>query len=390
MKVLVIPDKYLPDLCGGGAVYTDMCRGLAARGYDVTVRCPYPFYPEWIDKSGRNGFRIDRTREDGVAVERFGFMIPRDPTSVRQRLVMDASFALSLSRSLLSGGRFDAIIAFCPHLGGVTFAALAKLVARRPHWLNVQDLPADAASAGGISRHRGLKTVLALVQKALFNRADLWSSISPIMIERLEGLRRREQPILFLPNWLHRSMDEEIRRLPRKVGRPPSRPVKLLYAGNIGTKQGLLDFCKVLQGSPAEFDFRIHGDGGMASEVRAWVAATGDRRFAFGPLFDEPGFVRAMHDADLFVITEKPDSGASFFPSKMAPSTASGTPILAISDAGSPLGREVRTEDLGPWLPWDRCGDAGALLAALPEQTGEFVAWQQNALDRSRFYDRER
>src|SRR3954467_9386503 len=85
LRLLVIPDKYLPDQCGGGAIYTDMCRGLARRGLDVTVRCPYPFYPEWTDKSGRNGFRVDRTVDHGVRVERFGMFIPANSRSVWQR-----------------------------------------------------------------------------------------------------------------------------------------------------------------------------------------------------------------------------------------------------------------------------------------------------------------
>ena len=389
LRVLVLPDKYDPDLCGGGAVYSDMCRGLAARGYDVTVRCPYPFYPEWTDKSGLNGFRVRRVVEAGVTVERFGFFIPRDPRSVWQRMLLDASLALSLSRSLVRGGRFDAVIAFCPHMGGLMFASLHRAVFGRPLWLNVQDLPADAASAGGMTGGGLLSKVLTQVQRLLFNRADVWSTISPVMLERLQSLRGRGQPILFTPNWLHRSMAEEIGRLSSKVGRTPGNPVRLLYAGNIGTKQGLLELCKALQTSASAFAFRIHGDGSAAAEVRDWIATGNDPRFSYGPLLEEPNFVRALHEADLFVIPEKSGSGASFFPSKMAPGMASNTPTLAVSDPDSPLGREVRGQGLGPWFPWDRCGEIGDFLETLTTRKEEFVIWQRNAVRRGRFYDRE-
>ncbi len=388
IRILVLPDKYFPDLCGGGAIYTDMCQGLASRGFDVTVRSPYPFYPEWTDKSGRNGWRVDRTIEEGVKVERFGFFIPRNPKSAAQRMMLDATLALSLSRSLFRG-RFDAVISFCPHIGGVAFAALKGLTSGLALWLNVQDLPADAASAGGITGAGLLPKVLAWVQKTLFNRADVWSSISPVMMERLAAIRRRQQPILFTPNWLHRSIAEEIHRLPSKVGRAPAEPIRLLYAGNIGTKQGLLDFCKALAGTPTPFAFQIHGDGGRAAEVRDWIGSSGDSRFSFAPILDEPGFVRALHDTDLFVITEKSGSGASFFPSKMAPGMASGSATLAVADPDGPLGREVREQALGPWLPWDRCGEAGALVASIRDRPEEFITWQRNAVNRARFYDRE-
>jgi glycosyltransferase involved in cell wall biosynthesis len=390
LRLLVVPDKYAPDLCGGGAVYTDMCRGLASRGFDVTVRCPYPFYPEWTDKSGKNGLRVERTVLDGVKVERFGFFIPRNPTSIKQRLWLDLSLFLSLSRSLFARNGFDAVIAFCPHSGGLAFAALYTLLTGRPLWLNVQDIPADGASAGGMSKGGLLKQVLVQIQRLLLNQAEMWSSISPAMIARLEEIRLREQPILFVPNWPHLSIVEQIEGLATKVGRRPLDPVRLLYAGNIGTKQGLLDFCKNLQKSPVPFEFHIHGDGGVAPQVREWIDACGDRRFSFGPILDEPEFARALHAADFFVITEKPGSGASFFPSKMAPGMLSATPILAVSDPHSPLGLEVRNYNVGPWFSWQESSTVPAFLASMQARGEEFALWQSNAVRRSHYYDRER
>ena len=161
------------------------------------------------------------------------------------------------------------------------------------------------------------------------------------MMERLEHLRDRNQPVVFLPNWTHQSLSEEIRRLPSKLGRPVGQPVRLLYSGNIGTKQGLLEFCEVLARSTAPFDFFIRGGGGGAEAVRRWVEVSGDHRFRFGPLGSEAELAHALHETDLFVVTEKAGSGSSFFPSKTVPSMASGTPILAISDRESPLGREI-------------------------------------------------
>lgn len=389
-RVLIIVNVFHPDRGGGAAVFTDLARGLAARGFGVTVRCAYPYYPEWRDKSGQNGWRIQRYEEEQVHVERYGIFIPSRPNSLFQRLVYEASFLFSLLRSLPRGHGYDMVMVFCPLVGAVAFATLNKWLWRKPLWLNVQDLSATAAQAGGIARGRVAPAVLNAVQKGLFNRADLWSSISPVMIDRLLALRTKRQPVLYLPNWLNASLAAEIRALPDRARRPPADPVNLLYAGNIGSKQDLLRFCQALHTSAARFMFRIHGDGGHAESVRRWVEASGDARFSFGPFLDEAAFAAALHATDFFVITERSGSGGSFIPSKMIPGMAAGCPILAVCDADSPLGREMHAEEPGPWFPWEHLGEVSDLLKGIPAQPERFFAWRQNALRRGDYHDRDR
>jgi colanic acid biosynthesis glycosyl transferase WcaI len=390
LRLLVISHLFAPDVCGGAAVFSDMCYGLARRNCEVTVRCAYPYYPEWKNKSGRNGLRIERELIDGVQVERHGMFIPSNPRSTWQRLLYEGSFFLSLCRSIFRRGRYDAVIVFCPLAGSVAYAAIHKLFHGKLLWLNVQDLPADAAAASHIVAGRWGQKLLQGVQRWLFNRADLWSSISPIMVERLEQIRDRDQPVMFVPNWLHESIAAQIRRYPTKVGRGLSRPVRLLYAGNIGSKQGLLRFCQELAKADVPFRFQIHGDGGAAADLRDWLEHAADARFSLCPVLDEPAYARALDETDLLVITEKPASGASFFPSKTVPALASATPILAVSDRDSPLGREMNAHQIGPWFSWDQCSQVAELIRSLPNREPEFRAWQSNAIDRSQSFVRER
>lgn len=388
-RVLIIVNVFNPDRGGGGAIFSDLAYGLAARGFDVTVRCAYPYYPEWKDKSGQNGLTVQRYDDRGVHVERHYIYIPKNPNSLFERACYEASFFLSLLRSL-GRGKFDAVMVFCPLVGAVGFAALAKLFWRKPLWLNVQDLSADAAAAGGIARGKALLGLMRGVQSLLFNTAGVWSSISPVMIRRLESVRRKGQPILYLPNWLNGSMSDAIEALPSKAGRPAQDPVRLLYAGNIGTKQDLLLFCQRLQASDAAFQFRIHGDGGRASDIRDWVASIQDSRFTFGAFMDEPDFARALNDTDFFVITEKRGSGGSFIPCKTISGLASGSPILAVCDEDSPLGEEMRDAKPGPYFTWDELDGVPALLKSLQADPAQLSQWQANAQARAPFYHRDR
>ena len=105
-RLLVVVNVFHPDRGGGGAIFSDLCYGLVERGYDVTVRCAYPYYPEWKDKSGKNGFAIERCEDHGVHVERYGLYIPKDPRSLAQRLLASGDSILDrLHQAMLLFGR---------------------------------------------------------------------------------------------------------------------------------------------------------------------------------------------------------------------------------------------------------------------------------------------
>jgi colanic acid biosynthesis glycosyl transferase WcaI len=388
MKLLVVTNMFHPDRGGGASVFSDMCYGLAERGHDVTVYAAYPYYPEWKNKSNANLWRTTDESIQGVSVRRFGMFIPSTPSKLIPRVLYELSFLLSLMRSLFYFRRFDAVMIYCPLLSAVAYGALRKLFYREPVWLNVQDIPADAAAASGISRGRFVKWAGQWVQGFLFNRADVWSTIAHKMVERISDLRQRNQPVIFLPNFLNRSMEEAIARHPSKVGRPAAEPTKFLYAGNIGKKQGLLEFCEELRKSSAKFCFRIHGNGGEAEAIRAWVESSGDSRFEFGEFLDEPGFVAALFETDLFVISEKPGVGASFIPSKLIPCIATGTPVLAVCDADGPLGQEINAHGLGATVDWSEIDLLWPRLEEIINSPENFSGYQLRALDRSQSYAR--
>ena len=387
LRLLVVVNHFDPDRGGGGAVYTDMCQGLAARGIEVTAWCPYPFYPEWTDKSGRNGWRLWRYVERGVNVVRYGFFLPSNPRSFAQRMLFELSLALSLTRLVPAARRFDAIMVYCPYFGSVVAVGLMKMLFGKPVWLNVQDISSDAAAGTGMVRGGALKGLLAGVESFFFNRADVWSSLSPVMIERLEQLRRRDQPILFLPNWVDDALSRALAANERP-DRAPGTPPRLLYAGNIGGKQDLLAFLMTLHESAADFRFAIFGNGGEAGKVRDWVAATGDPRFSFGPFLDAGRLAEELTAADFYVITERSGTGASFFPSKYVTGIAAGTPILAVCDAAGPLGREMESAATGPCLDWSAASQVPALLADIARAPERWHGWRRRAQRRAADFDR--
>ena len=389
-KILIITNLFSPDRGGGAAIISDMCYELKKRGFKVTVRTTYPYYPEWFDKSGFNGWRVRCKNIDGIRVERYGIFIPRKPDLLIHRILHEASFFLSLMRSIIfRNDIFDVIVVYSPLVSTVGYAAILKVINRTPVFLNIQDLSAEAAIVSGISKSKLVNNVLRSVQKFLFNIADLWSTISPTMIERLERIRQRSQPLFYLPNWTNKSLSEYIKKLPDKKGRTAGTPVKLLYAGTVGKKQGLLRLCKSLGQSRSKFVFKINCNGTGVDKIRVWINQVQDKRFVFGPFLEEKDFAQALHDADFYVITEKSGNYGTFLPSKLIPGIASGTPILAVSDSASPIGREVIENRIGAWFSWNNLYSIRKMVNSIPLETSTFLSWQKNAIRRSEFYDRD-
>jgi colanic acid biosynthesis glycosyl transferase WcaI len=387
MRLLVVTNLFFPDRGGGASVFSDLCFSLVRRGWEVDVFTTNPYYPEWRRKSGRSVWSIESEDIQGVRVWRHGIYVPNKPGKLVPRLAYELSFTLSLLRSLLRGGRRDLVMVYCPLLGAVLFTALRKPFFKEPLWLNVQDIPADAAAASGICDSRIFSRLAQTTQRWLFNVADIWSTISPVMAQRLRGLIRRQQPLHEFPNWLNDSMAREIEALPSdKLGRGTGNPVRLLYAGNIGKKQGLLEFCQALAATDSTFLFTIHGDGSERAAVAQFCEESGDKRFKVEPFLDEAGFVRALYQTDLFVITEKSGSGASFIPSKLIPCIATGTPILSVCDKAGPLGCEVNRNNLGLSLEWEQLLDLPAALSRVATQPELFLELQRSCLKRAQAF----
>ena len=385
-RVLVIVNVYRPDL-GGGVLFADLCEGLAERGMDVTVRCAVPYYPEWTDKEDLNGWSIRDSTEQGVRIERFGLYIPSDPNSFAQRLVYEASFFLSLMRRPVRKAEFDVVLVFCPLVGSVAYAGLNARWRGIPLWLNVQDLSAQAAAAGGIASNT---SILERIQNALFRKADFWSSISAPMIEVLRQIPGAPENVALIPNWMHSTLASLLENATPREPIPADRPIQLLYSGNIGGKQHLQAFCERLLASEADVEFRINAAGSRAPELSAWIEAQQDSRIRMHPLTDEPGLAAALSWADAYVITEKPGAGSSFIPSKLIPGMTSGAPILAVCDPDGPLGQEVGDHGIGFLAEWDDASALGRFLHILRHDPDTYTGWSRRAIERGRFYHRER
>jgi colanic acid biosynthesis glycosyl transferase WcaI len=94
MRILVHTIFYRPELTGVAKYTAEMCEWLTARGHEVEVVCPPPYYPQWKVQPGYRQWRYERESLNGVRVTRCPIWLPARPGGI-QRILYSLSFLIS-------------------------------------------------------------------------------------------------------------------------------------------------------------------------------------------------------------------------------------------------------------------------------------------------------
>ncbi len=383
MKLHLITNLFAPDELAGAALFTDLALFFRDAGFDIRVTTTFPYYPAWKLNPSDAGVALREETFQEIPVRRVSMRVPERVTGAT-RLVSDASFLSSLIRR----GRFPGWI---PDVVLTASPMFSQCLAQRflypglsiPRLIVVQDFVVDAALELGIVRFPGFRAVFLGLEKWAFNSASTLLTISPGMLDKLRG-KVPHRRLRHVPNWIHASLREEA---DRQSGIHTREPATLLYAGNLGRKQGLPDFVKSFMNAATDWRLQIHGGGAEAAGLAESVRDVPD--ISLGGVLDETDYVRELCRASACLVTQKSGVGANFFPSKLLPALAAGTPVLAVCDADSPLAREVTEGGYGKVIP---PGDVAALRRAFQHwrtSPGEIDRLSERAAIRARHYSRE-
>jgi len=394
LQVLLYGLNYEPELTGIGKYSGEMARWLADRGHRVQVVTAPPYYPEWRIREGHSGLRYVNDKsvaQPGLKVLRCPLWVPTK-VSGKTRIVHLMSFALSSGPALLWMAlrqRPAVIMLVVPTLACAPGAILVGKLLRIPIWLHVQDFEIDAMHAMGIASTGGRMRRLALsIESWLMKRFDRVSSISPNMVARLLSKGVPAQRAVEFPNWVDVTAicPQPTGRLDNPVRQNldlPDDAVIVLYAGNMGQKQGIevvLDAARRLSTHP-RLRFVLAGAGAALENLKQ--QAQGLDNVQWLPLQPIELLNDLLNMADIHVLPQRADAADLVMPSKLTGMLASGRPVIGTADAGTQLGDVL-----------DACGvrvppaDAAALaqaLAALADAPDERATLgakgRQHALD---------
>lgn len=371
MKILIYGLNYAPEPTGTGKYTGELAEWLAARGHAVSVICGLPHYPQW---------KLDAAYADGKArvEERGGVRVCRAPHYVpsaaglgaRARIRLETSFTLSAVRFwlpwLFSREKPDVVIAVMPPMQVGVWPLLYGWLRRVPWVLHVQDLQVDAALRLGMLKGRGIGRLLYAVEAFLLRHATRASTITEAMRRRLVEKGVAEQDVWLFPNWSDiRAIHPSVRDNPfrRSLGLPPDAIV-VLYAGNMGNKQGLevvLDAAAACADMP-RLQFVLVGDGAARPELERRAAALALRNLRFLPIQPVERLNDMLAAGDIHLVVQKRSAADLVMPSKLTNILAAGRACVATAEQGTALADVVSGFDTGLVTPPE---DVPALVGAI-------------------------
>jgi len=396
VRLLIHGMNYAPELLGIGRYTGELGAYLASRGHQVTVLTAAPYYPQWRVREDYRPQRWRREWRDGVEVLRAPQYVPGRVSGLG-RLLQECSFGASClywwSTCLLQRP-WDAMVAVCPPM---TSGLVPGLLARRlavPLVIHVQDLQLDAARELGILRQPLLLAGLTWLELHLFRQARAVTTISRSMAARLAAKGVPPARLQVLPNWA--DLDKvrpgpRLNALRRELGLTSETVV--LYAGNLGEKQGLeviLEAAALTRGKPS-IRYLVAGEGAARDRIKLRAQDLGLDNLTFLPLQSNSRLPLLLAAADLHLVVQRQKAADLVMPSKLTNIMAAGRPFIATAGEGTELARVTTESRAGLVVPPE---DGRALAQAVLGLAGDPGARKKMGVLARRyaeaFWDRER
>jgi colanic acid biosynthesis glycosyl transferase WcaI len=375
MRILIYGINFAPELTGIGKYTGEMAAFLAENGHQVRVITTPPYYPQWTILPGYSGKAYTREVWHGVEVLRCPLWVPprRDRAariSGLQRVFHLASFALSSFPTALGQVRWhpDRVIVMAPAILNAPTALLVARLAGGKAWLHIQDFELDAA------RRLRMLPVAELAYRlgsqfegALYRGFDRVSTISNRMMDHLTRKGLAPGCAVLFPNWVDPGQIHPLsgyNYLRHELGLENKRV--MLYAGNMGQKQGLevlVEAARRLTGN-RDLLFLLCGSGAARAQLEELAEGLPNVRFL--PLQPVERLNELLNLAEIHVLPQAAGAADLVMPSKLAGMLASGRPVIVTAQTGTELAEVM--QHLGRVVPPERPDLLANAILALADQ----------------------
>jgi colanic acid biosynthesis glycosyl transferase WcaI len=354
-RFFIVSLNYSPELTGFAPHTTALAEHLARRGHDVTVFTGFPFLPQWSRRDEDRGRLFSTLRTGRLTVRRLTHYIPRRPSSAWQRVAMEGSLSIMVFVGMLatmieSKTRPDAILYIGAQPALAMLARLVSALTRRPYFVNINDLAAQAARDVGIVGGP-LYRPLDAFEFAAYRRAAGASVLTGSFARALVAHGYPANRIRVIRSPIN---VDQIRPVPRdpafrtQHGIPHDAWV-VMFVGSMGRKQGMMNVVAaagLLRA--ANVHWMLIGEGEVKSDL---VDATGRLGLTdvvhFVPLQEHAALPIAFAAADVLLLNQLGTVADTVIPTKLLTYMAAGRPVLAAVNAASQAAEVLRDADGG-------------------------------------------
>jgi colanic acid biosynthesis glycosyl transferase WcaI len=354
-RFFIVSLNYSPELTGFAPHTTALAEHLARRGHEVTVFTGFPFLPQWSRRDEDRGRLFSILRTGRLTVRRLTHSIPRRPSSAWQRVAMEGSLAVMgfwamVAAMMESKGRPDAIL----YVGAQpALAMLARVVAgltRRPYFVNINDLAAQAARDVGIVGGP-LYRLLDAFEFAAYGGAAGASVLTGSFARALVAHGYPASRIRVIRSPIN---VDQIRPVPRdpafrtQHGIPDDAWV-VMFVGSMGRKQGMMNVvaaAALLRATSVRWV--LVGAGEAKPELIDATRRLGlEKVIHFVPLQEHDALPRAFAAADVLLLNQLGTVADTVIPTKLLTYMAAGRPVLAAVNPSSQAAELLRDADGG-------------------------------------------
>jgi len=343
MKILIYGINYWPELTGIGKYSGEMAEWFASQDHDVRVVTAPPYYPEWKVKDGYSAWFYKKEVHKNVVIYRSPIFVPKKPKLITRvlHLISHAFFSFPTLIKQLHW-KPDVILFVQPTLFASFGAIFLARLSKSKSVMHIQDYEVDAMFGLGMMNFRPLEKIAKIFEKWIMGKFDTISSISYSMLRNaaLKGVPNSK--LVFFPNWADTKfvspslIDSSLRS---QWGF--SRDDKIiLYAGNIGEKQGLelvLNAAEEFKDKPL-VNFLIVGTGAHVDVLKKVVAVKQLNNVYFKPLQPWARVPEMLAMADIHLVVQKRGAADVVLPSKLTNILSMGGYALVTAEKDTELG----------------------------------------------------
>jgi colanic acid biosynthesis glycosyl transferase WcaI len=344
MKFILYSLNYSPELTGIGKYNGEMCSELAKMGMDIVSVVAPPYYPEWKVPENFPRYYYSTSTVEGVSVIRCPLYVPEKVTTIK-RLIHLTSFALSSGLAILSqfSKKADIIFLVQPTFFCAPMTLLVAKLTGAKAVMHIQDFEVDAMFGLGMVREGKVSQFVRKIESFLLKRFDLVSSISYSMLKNAQDKGVDPEKLLFFPNWADTHFvtpDIDGSTMRREFGFTAEDKI-VLYAGNIGAKQGLeivIDAAQDLS-SQSSVKFVFVGTGAYVDILKTLAQDKALTNVYFKPLQPWARVPEMLAMADIHLVVQKKGAADAVLPSKLTNILSVGGHALVTAEFDTELGQ---------------------------------------------------